>query len=137
MRAICLASLAALAVPALPAAAERIVSAEEFSQMVTGKTLHFDRGGAPFGSEQYFEDKRVIWAFEGGGECQRGIWFENRTGQICFVYDTDPAPQCWDFLEADDGRFHARLDGADPVEDLVTRNVTREPLDCPLPDLGV
>ncbi|SDY83859.1 hypothetical protein SAMN05444004_103272 [Jannaschia faecimaris] len=127
----------ALGLTAQPVLAERVISAEEFEQMVAGKTLHFDRQDVPFGSEQYFDDKRVIWAFENGGECQRGIWFENRSGQICFVYDTDPAPQCWDFLEGDDGRFRARLDGSPPDQDLVTERVTREALDCPLPDLGV
>lgn len=122
----------------LSVVAERVVTAQEFEQMVTGKTLHFDRQSVPFGAEQYFEDKRVIWAFENGNdECQRGIWFENTSGQICFVYDTDPEPQCWDFLEGDDGRFRARLDGAQPGDDLVTNRVSREPLDCPLPDLGV
>lgn len=127
----------ALCLTACPALAERIVTAQEFEQMVTGKTFHFDRNGLPFGSEQYFEDKRVIWAFENGGQCQRGIWFENTRGQICFVYETDPAPQCWDFLEGDDGRFRARLDGAAPEGDLVTTGITRQTLDCPLPDLGV
>lgn len=121
---------------AVPAMAERVVTAEEFEQMVTGKTLHFDRFGEAFGAEQYFQDKRVIWAFE-GGQCQRGIWFENVSGNICFIYDDDPAPQCWQFLEANDGAFHARSLGADPAEDLVNRSVSTEALDCPLPDLGV
>ncbi|MGB3553575.1 MAG: hypothetical protein WBA25_02930 [Jannaschia sp.] len=119
-----------------PVAAERIVSAEEFEQMVTAKTLHFDRFGEAFGAEQYFEDKRVIWAFE-GGQCQRGIWFENVGGDICFVYDDNPVPQCWHFLQMDDGSFHARSIGSDPSEDLVKSSVGTDSLDCPLPDLGV
>lgn len=121
---------------AAPASAERIVPVDEFERVVTGMTLHFDRFGEPFGSEQYFEDKRVIWAFE-DGTCERGIWFENASGQICFVYDADPAPQCWDFIETASGDFHARADGADPEADLVTRAVEAEPLQCPLDDLGV
>ena len=137
MRLITSALALSLTLFALPAMAERIVTADEFAQMVTGKTLHFNRNGVPFGSEQYFSDKRVIWAFEGGGDCQRGIWFENTSGQICFVYDTDPEPQCWDFLEGDDGVFRARLDGADPDADLMTRDVVTDDLECPLPDVGV
>ncbi len=121
---------------ATPALAERVLTPDEFTRMVTGQTLHFDRYGAPFGSEQYFDDKRVIWAFE-GGDCQRGIWFDNAAGEICFVYDTDPAPQCWDFLEGEDGAFRARLSGSEPEADLITRNVSKTALDCPLPDLGV
>lgn len=127
----------ALSLSALPAAAERIVSADEFERMVVGKTLHFDRQNAPFGAEQYFSDKRVIWTFEDGDECQRGIWFENTSGQICFVYDTDPVPQCWDFIEDAEGKFRARFDGAMPDNDLVTNRVSSETLECPLPDLGV
>lgn len=119
-----------------PALAERVLTADEFARMVTGKTLHFDRFGAPFGSEQYFGDKRVIWAFE-GGDCQRGIWYDNAAGEICFVYDTDPASQCWDFLETDDGEFHARLSGSESSADLITSDVSTADLDCPLPDLGV
>ncbi|MBM2574832.1 hypothetical protein JQC91_00815 [Jannaschia sp. Os4] len=126
----------ALALCAAPAWAERPVSPAEFEQMVTGRTLHFDRYGAPFGSEQYFDDKRVIWAFE-DGQCQRGIWFENAGGDICFVYDGDPTPQCWSFLEMPGGAFHARANGAEPADDLVTRETVDEDLDCPLPDLGV
>ena len=121
---------------AAPAAAERVVTVEEFEAMVTGKTLRFDRHGAPFGAEQYFEDKRVIWAFE-GGECQRGIWFGNGDGQICFVYDSDPTPQCWDFIETPTGDFHARAEGTPPSDDLITRRIGEDDLHCPLPDLGV
>jgi hypothetical protein len=129
-----LASLAA-AVP-IPVLAERAVTADEFEEMTSGLTYHFERDGRPFGSEQYFTDKRVIWAFE-EGQCQRGIWFENASGQICFVYEDDPEPQCWLFLEMPGGGFNARVVGADPAEDLVTSSVDEEPLDCPLPDLGV
>jgi hypothetical protein len=129
--------LAAIALLTAPAAwAERAVTAGEFEEMTSGRTYHFERGGTPFGSEQYFADKRVIWAFE-RGHCQRGIWFENAAGQICFVYEDDPEPQCWLFLEMPGGAFHARVVGADPIDDLITSSVDEESLDCPLPDLGV
>ncbi|MGB3409344.1 MAG: hypothetical protein WBA67_17820 [Jannaschia sp.] len=121
---------------AAPAWAERVITAQEFEQMVHGKTLHFDRFGEAFGAEQYFTDKRVIWAFE-EGQCQRGIWFANAQGDICFVYEDDPAPQCWHFIEMPDGAFHARVVGDDPSQDLVTSDVDTAALDCPLPDLGV
>jgi hypothetical protein len=131
---------AALAAGALlaagPAAAQTAVSPEAFEAMTAGKTYRFERQGRPFGAEQYFPDKRVIWAFE-NGQCQRGIWFANPRDEICFVYEDDPVPQCWLFLEMPGGAFHARVVGADPSEDLVTSSVDEEPLDCPLPDLGV
>ncbi len=131
-----LATLAAALLAALPAAAERILTPDEFAAKVTGRTLHFDRGGEAFGAEQYFEDNRVIWAFE-GGTCQRGIWFANAEGEICFVYEDDPAPQCWSFFETPGGGIKARLSGDAPEDDLVTRDVGRDALDCPLPDIGV
>lgn len=134
MRSVALSLILAL-LPAV-AFAERAVTAQEFEAMVAGNTLRFDRFGEAFGAEQYFPDKRVIWAFE-GGQCQRGIWFENTAGQICFVYDSAPTPQCWLFLEMPGGAFHARSVGDPPTDDLVTRGVDQEPLDCPLPDLGV
>lgn len=130
------ATLAAFLLAALPAAAERMLTPDEFAAMTTGRTLHFDRFGEPFGTEQFFDDGRVIWRFEGGG-CQRGIWFANRAGEICFVYDGDPASQCWSFMERSDGRFIARLDGADPAEDLLNSRVSDEALDCPAPDVGI
>ncbi|WP_299818454.1 hypothetical protein [uncultured Jannaschia sp.] len=136
MRPIPVLCLFLLCATAMPALAQRVVSADEFARMVTGKTLRFDRDGSAFGAEQYFEDKRVIWAFE-SGQCQRGIWFANRAGEICFVYDTSPEPQCWSFLEGTDGRFRARLADDPAASDLVTREIGSEPLDCPLPDLGV
>lgn len=126
----------ALLAPLPAGAAERIVSADEFAAMVEGRTLRFDRYGEPFGAEQYFEDGRVIWAFEDGA-CQRGIWFENAEGKICFVYDSEATPQCWDFIEVDGDAFHARAEGAEPEADLVARRFGDEDLDCPLPDLGV
>jgi hypothetical protein len=128
--------IATLLLLATPALAERAVTPDEFEEMVAGRTFHFDREGKEFGSEQYFDDNRVIWTFE-DGQCQRGIWFSNPRDEICFVYETDPAPQCWQFLEMEDGAFHARSVGAPPSEDLITRDVSREPLDCPLPDLGI
>ena len=130
------AMVTALATQAGAAGAGRAVTPDEFAAMVVGRTLHFDRYGEPYGAEQYFPDRRVIWAFE-DGQCERGIWFDNAAGQICFVYDADPAPQCWDFLEMPSGDFHARADGSAPEADLVTRRTDEEALDCPLPDLGV
>ncbi len=118
------------------AAQDIALSAEEFQKFVTGKTLYFEQRGQPFGAEQYFPDKRVIWAFE-SGECQFGIWFENKAGDICFIYEDQTGSQCWNFLRRKDGRYVARtLDG--PVaDDLVVSGEDREPLQCAPPDLGV
>lgn len=128
----------ALAFTALPgiAAADRALSIAEFEAMVVERTLTFDRRGRPFGSEQYFADKRVIWAFE-NGQCEHGIWFENTRGEICFVYESNPAPQCWTFVERAQGGHAARAVDSPIADELVVTGSGTADLDCPLPDLGV
>ncbi|WP_308917048.1 hypothetical protein [Jannaschia sp. LMIT008] len=132
----CLSVALVALVAAAPAAAERAVSADAFARMVEGRTVTFDRFGAPYGAEQYLDGNRVIWAFDDGA-CERGIWYAGGSDRICFVYDSDPVPQCWTFLEMPSGAFHARAEGADPTADLVARDWGDEALECPAPDLGV
>lgn len=112
------------------------LSAEEFAAFVTGKTLEFTRFGRPFGTEQYFNGNRVVWAFE-GDQCQFGIWFENEVGNICFIYDNQPGSICWDFLKTTDGKFAARAVGSPPSEDLIVSRISDDSLDCVPPDAGV
>ena len=119
-----------------PAVAQETFSGAEFDARVSGKTLYFERAGRAFGAEQYFPDKRVIWAFE-DGQCQRGIWFENADSDICFIYDVSPEPICWDFFEQPGGGVSARAKGADPLNDLFAVHEDEAPLACKAPDLGV
>lgn len=128
--------LAATLIAATPAIAQETYSGAEFDARVTGKTIYFERDGRPFGAEQYFDDKRVIWAFE-NGQCQFGIWFENTSGDICFVYDDTPAPICWDFFKEPGNGISARVKGGDPANDLFAVAEDTEPLSCVSPDLGV
>jgi len=123
----------ALAGP-LPAAGETPLSAEAFAETVTGKTLYFTRRGAPYGAEQYLPGREVIWTFL-DGRCVRGRWYPSRD-HICFVYENEPEPQCWDFLETDRG-LAARGEGADPINDLVVAGESRAPLACEGPVPGV
>lgn len=127
----------AAALLAAPASAERALTPEEFEALTAGRTMHFDREGAPFGAEQFFENGRVVWTFEGSDLCQRGIWFANRAGEICFVYGDSPEPQCWAFLERPDGRYAARMAGEDPEQDLVSRRIDDEPIECEDADIGI
>ena len=131
----------AFALAALAGAAEaqdggRVLTADEFAAATEGRTLRFDRYGEPFGAEQYRSENRVTWAFR-DGSCEQGIWFENVRGEICFVYEADPVPQCWHFLRMPSGEFHARVVGEDPAADLVSDGRDGPPLDCPLPGPGV
>lgn len=99
-----------------------------------GKTLEFSVLGAPYGAEQYLPGRRVIWAFE-NGPCREGVWFEDSPGNICFVYDYDPTPQCWAFFK-DTGGLRARFAGDLGEADLVETRRSTAPLACPGPDVG-
>lgn len=97
-----IALLACLATPiAGPACAETPMTGAQFEAYVQGKTLSFDAGDGPYGVEAYHPGRRVTWAFI-GDECHAGIWYE-QGANICFTYDFDPIPQCWQFFAAPGG----------------------------------
>ncbi len=130
-------ALAVLLSLALPAAAERIISPEEFEAMSQDKTLYFTQNGAPYGVERYYEDRQSTWQYE-DGSCIEGRWFPvNDT--ICFVYENAPlSPQCWIFAERG-GNFYARTDGtpAGALSELRLAGEDTKALNCNAPDLGV
>ncbi|WP_299190920.1 hypothetical protein [uncultured Litoreibacter sp.] len=113
---------------------ENIMSAETFESFVKGTTLYFNRGGQPYGAEQYKSDRRVIWTFL-DGRCERGAWY-NDGATICFVYETQSEAQCWNFLESG-GQKRARVIGADPADDLFVVGQDKRDLSCPGPGVGV
>ncbi len=110
------------------------MTAAEFEAYATGKTLTYARDGQIWGTEQYLPGRKVIWAFT-ADECREGVWYEDQ-GAICFVYDGDGLPQCWDFyLEADrlSARFLGDSDGV-PLSEVAQ---TDGPMPCAGPDVGV
>lgn len=113
---------------------EEIMTPEAFEQFVSGSTLYFNRRGDPYGAEQYLPDRRVIWTFL-DGRCERGAWF-SEGDTICFAYETQSSPQCWNFLDRS-GERRARVIGADPANDLVVVGQDQSALDCPGPGVGV
>jgi len=127
--------LSALAHPVLaqPARAEVPVSVTEFEAYATGKTLSYAQDGDIFGAEQYLPGRRVIWAFK-GQQCRAGSWYED-AGQVCFVYEDAPVPQCWTF-HRDAGGLRARFSGDVPGAAPATVQES-VPLTCSGPDLGV
>lgn len=128
--------LSLLAATAAGAVTEEIVAPEVFEAFSAGRTLSFERDGAYYGAEQYLENRRVIWRY-GDGTCTTGHWFTDGN-DICFVYDTNPLPQCWVFARRGDSYF-ARISGlpsGDPSEIRMSGSTT-EPLPCNAPDLGV
>ena len=82
---------------AAPALAQETMSAEEFDAYTRGKTLFYGQNGQAYGAEIYHENRRVEWSFL-DGECQTGYWYE-ADQLICFVYENNPNPQCWSFIE--------------------------------------
>lgn len=120
-------------VPQLALAAETPLSGAEFEAYTTGRTLTFASRGQVYGAEQYLPGRRVKWAFT-EDVCREGIWYED-AGQICFVYDYDPTPQCWIFWQ--DGGLRARFTSADSGTELQEVENSTAPLPCAGPEVGV
>lgn len=126
--------LLTLAAPAF-AQEDRPLTAAEFEAYTTGKTLTFaTSGNAPYGAEEYLPGRRVRWAFE-EQECKDGQWFED-AGQICFVYEDDPEPQCWSFFLTPQG-LRAQFENRQDTAPLYSVAESPEPLFCPGPQIGV
>lgn len=123
-------------VMALPlfARAETPLSAAEFEAYSTGKTLTYGSSGFAYGIEEYFEDRKVRWAFV-GGECQEGKWYP-LGDMICFVYEEIGLPQCWTFYKRAGGLL-ARFENDPETTELVETQQSRDPLMCLGPTPGV
>ncbi len=123
----------AFATPAI--AVDGLLEAEEFETLSEGRTLHFSQGGQPFGSEQYFSDRRSIWRTPDGA-CEFGRWTP-RGETICFVYELTPETQCWRFSSFD-GRIRANfvLDDVTDPEAVDLDRIDNAPLECPGPGEG-
>ena len=120
---------------AWPVPAVAGMTAAEFDAYTRGKTFHYGTEGAePYGAEEYLPGRRVRWSFL-DGECQEGYWYADGP-RICFVYESEPAPQCWRF-ERGSGGLEARFEGEDGVTELYEMHKSREPLMCPGPKVGV
>ena len=120
---------------AWPVAAQQTpMTAAEFEAYSTGKTLTYARDGAIWGTEQYLPGRRVVWAFT-AEECREGVWYEDQ-GAICFVYEDDGLPQCWDFYLGTGG-VSARFLGEPESLPLSEIEQTDGPMPCAGPDVGV
>ena len=129
---------AALLLAVTAAEAQTLLSPGEYEAMSEGRTLHYTYRGQPFGSEQYFADRRSLWRYD-TGVCQAGRWHAEGKN-ACFTYDDNPETMCWVFLRSGN-RVVAMLvprpgsPEADFVLDL--SHIDDEPLDCPGPDVGM
>ena len=119
---------------ALPAVAQDLMTAEEFDRYTRGKTLFFGMGGTAYGAEIYLDDRRVKWSFL-DGECKDGEWYPE--GElICFVYDDNPEPQCWSFVQGSGGLI-ARYENDPNTTELYEARDMDEEMICLGPDTGV
>ncbi len=119
---------------ALPAAAQSPMSGAEFDAYATGKTLYFGQAGQSYGVEEYLPDRRVRWSFL-DGQCKDGYWYEE-AGQICFVYEDKPDPQCWSFYKEGSG-LRAVFENNAEATTLYEAKQDDEPMMCYGPDVGV
>lgn len=119
---------------ALPALSAEPMSAADFERYVTGKTLYFGQSGQAYGVEEYLPDRRVRWSFL-DGKCKDGYWYEEAS-QICFVYEDNPAPQCWSFFKEGTG-LRAVFENDPNSTVLYEANQNDEPMICIGPDVGV
>lgn len=110
------------------------MNAEAFDSYTRGKTLYFGSDGEAYGVERYLDDRRVIWSFL-DGKCKDGIWYEE-AGQICFVYEDRPDPQCWTFQEGPRGLI-ARFENDPEATELYEAQDIGEEMLCYGPDVGV
>lgn len=137
MRLLPLLTSAALAAAALAPTAQAQsgapLSAEEFDAYATGKTLTYAEGGEIFGTEQYLPDRRVRWAFT-HDVCKIGHWYP-QGDLICFVYEDQSEPQCWQFWRDAQG-LRARFEGDPAGTELSEVRQTPEPMACHGPDVG-
>lgn len=114
--------------------AETAMTAAEFEAYATGRTLTYSVAGEVYGAEQYLNNRRVIWAFQ-DDQCADGVWYED-AGLICFVYENNGSPQCWNFYLSEDG-LRAEFVGEAGGSSLSEVDQSAAPLTCAGPDVGV
>lgn len=114
--------------------ADTAMTAAEFEAYTGGKTLTYSVDGQVYGAEQYLPGKRVVWAFK-NDQCADGVWYEE-AGLICFVYENNAAPQCWNFYLGTEG-LRAEFIGDTAGSPLSEVNQSATPLSCAGPDVGV
>ncbi|MBN8187300.1 MAG: hypothetical protein ACX93U_05270 [Salipiger thiooxidans] len=123
-----------LTILASPLAAAQPMSASEFESYVQGKTLYFGQEGTAYGVEEYLPDRQVRWSFL-DGQCKDGFWYDE-AGMICFVYEDQPAPQCWSFFR-EGGKLRAVFENDPDSTVLYEAQQDDQPMMCLGPDVGV
>ena len=110
------------------------MTADEFDAYTQNKTFYYGNQGQPYGAEEYLSDRRVIWTFL-DGRCENGTWYQEGE-QICFVYESQPDPQCWSFRQSSNGLI-AQFENDPQQTELHEVDTSYEPLMCLGPEVGV
>jgi hypothetical protein len=124
----------ALLLAATPACAEPSLTAEEFDALTLGRTMTWAEFGTVYGVEQYLPDRRVRWTVL-GDDCKTGHWYMDGPA-ICFQYEDDPAPDCWDITRSGPDLL-ARYAANPPEAEPVVVSETTDPMACFGPEVGV
>ena len=119
---------------AVPVMAQDTMTAEEFDAYALGRTFTYGSNGAPYGAEEYLENRRVRCSFL-DGQCKEGEWYE-QDDLICFTYEDNPTPQCWSFIK-DPKWLIARFENDPAQSDLYEVDQSGEPMLCLGPKIGV
>lgn len=124
-------ALCCLAGPAL--AEPPPLTAEEFDALTLGRTMTWSEFGSVYGVEYYLPNRQVRWTAV-GDDCKTGHWYPE--GQaICFLYEDDPAPDCWKItVSGPDLLAHYTTSAPDTAPVVVTE--TTEALACFGPKVG-
>jgi hypothetical protein len=123
----------ALVMLASPALAEPPLTAEEFDSLTQGRIMTWSEFGTVYGVEQYLPGRRVRWTVM-GDECKAGHWYAEGSA-ICFQYEDDHAPDCWDITRSATGLI-ARYTTNPPDAEPVVVEDTTESLACFGPKVG-
>lgn len=105
----------------------------EFSSYAVGRTLSYAADGTIWGQEQYLPGNQVMWAFT-GEQCQFGQWYPQGNA-VCFVYEGDETPKCWNFYLGPRGLI-AELIGSDGLTPLSEVGQSSQPMECGGPKVG-
>ena len=119
---------------ATPVLAETPLTAQEFDALTLGRTMTWAEFGAVYGVEQYLPGRKVRWTVM-GDDCKTGYWYQDGPA-ICFQYEDDPAPDCWEITSSGAGLLARYTTNPPEAEPVVVRETT-ELLACLGPEVGV
>ena len=123
-----------IAVLTTAAQAEPLLTADEFDTLTLGRTMTWAEFGQIYGVEQYLPGRRVRWTVL-GDDCKLGHWYPEGSA-ICFLYEDDPEPNCWD-ISLSSGGMQAEFLTDPPGTEPVVVEETHEPIPCFGPEVGV